>query len=272
VNDLDRQYSPSTLVPDAGAVLAGWTARSAATRAALPGRLDLRYGPGLRSTVDVFPARPGAPLLVFVHGGFWQELSKDDVSFPAAGAVAAGVGYAALGYPLAPERDLDEIVASVRAGLWWLVAQAPDAAGIYLCGHSAGAHLVAMALLAGWPPDGRAPADVFAGAVLVSGVYDLEPIRHTYVNRPLGLDRAAAARNSPIRALPDRLPPLVLACGEIETAEFHRQQRDFAAAARARGGPVTELLIPDRNHFDILDDLTDPATTLGHEVLSLVNT
>lgn len=271
MSELDRQYSPSTLAPDAAALIAGWTTRSAATRIRLGGRTGLRYGPGPRMTLDLYRAEPGRPLLVFVHGGFWQELSKDDVTFLAEGAVAAGTGYAALGYDLAPDSDLDQIVASVRAGLWWLVSHAPelgvDPARIHLCGHSAGAHLVAMALLAGWPPDDRLPADVFAGAVLVSGVYDLEPIRHTYVNRPLGLDGPAAARNSPVLALPDRLPPLVLACGEVETDEFHRQQRDFAKAAMARGGPVTELLIPGRNHFDILDDLTDPATELGAAVL-----
>lgn len=260
MNELDRQYSPSSLAPDAAEIIAGWTTRSAATR---PGR-TVRYGQGPRTALELFP---GAPLLVFVHGGFWQQLSKDDVTFLAEGALAAGIGYAALGYPLAPDADLDEIVASVRAGLWWLVDHVPGP--IHLCGHSAGAHLVAMALLDGWLPDGRSPADVFAGAMLVSGVYELEPIRHTYVNRPLGLDEAGAARNSPIRTLPDRLPPLVLACGEVETAEFHRQQRDFAAAARALGGPVTELVTPGRNHFDILDDLTDPATDLGAAVLGL---
>ncbi len=257
--DLDRQFSPSSLVADLPAILAGYASRSALARARLPVYTDLRYGPGL---LDFFPAtRTGAPLLVYVHGGFWQEMSKDDFAFPAMDLVPDGAAYAVLGYGLAPAHDLDEIVAAVRTGLSWLAAHARslgvDPDRIHLCGHSAGAHLVAMALRAGR----------FAGATLLSGIYDLEPIRRSYVNGPLGLDRAAAARNSPIRALPDRLPPLILACGGRETDEFHQQQRDFAATAALRGGAVHELVIGHRHHFDIMDDLADPATELGAAVL-----
>jgi len=270
-HDLDREYSPSALLPDPAAQFAEYARRSAVTRTRLVAHRNLRYGASGRMTLDLFPAaQQASPLLVYVHGGFWQEMSKDDFVFPAEGAVAAGAAFAALGYVLAPDHGMDEIVTSVRAGLWWLVDHARALgvapARIHLCGHSAGAHLVAMALLAGWPPDGRLPADVFAGATLLSGIYDLEPVRHTYVNEPLRLDRAGAARNSPLRTLPDRLPPLVLACGATETDEFHRQQRQFGAAVRARGASVTELVVKRRHHFDIMDDLTDPTTELGRAV------
>jgi len=259
---LDREYSPSRMVPDVAGYLAEYARRSADTRADLAAYTDIRYGP---ATLDLFPAVTGSPLLVYVHGGFWQEMSKSDFAFPARGAVAAGMSFAALGYGLAPEHSMDEIVACVRAGVSWLVEHADvfaiDPARIHLCGHSAGAHLAAMALL-----DDRLRA-VIAGAILLSGVYDLEPIRHTYVNQALGLDRAAAARNSPLHALPDRLPPLVVACGAIETAEFRRQRREFAAAARGRGR-VTELIVQGRHHFDVMDDLTAPDTGLGRAVFA----
>lgn len=255
---LDREYSPSQLVPAVATYLAGYARRSADTRADLPVHTDIRYGP---ATLDLFPAGPGSPLLVYVHGGFWQEMGKSDFAFPARGVVAAGAAYAALGYGLAPEHSMDEIVASVRTGVRWLAEHAGtfgiDPARIHLCGHSAGAHLAAMALADGG----------IAGAILLSGVYDLEPIRRTYVNEALGMDRATARRNSPLHALPDRLPPLVVASGATETGEFHRQRREFAAAARGRG-PVTELIVAGRHHFDVMDDLTDPGTDLGRAVLA----
>jgi arylformamidase len=265
---IDLQYSPSKLVDDLPSILHEYAARSARARAELPMR-TLRYGPGSRMTLDFFPARPAAPMFVYVHGGFWQEMSKDDFGFPALDLVPAGVAFAALGYGLAPHHNLDEIVASVRLGLRWLVAHAVeldvDPGRIHLGGGSAGAHLVAMALLDGW-----APAGLFAGATLVSGVYDLEPVRHSYVNAPLRLDAKAAARNSPIRHLPARLPPLILARGGRETGEFARQHTEFAAAASGRGGPVHELVVSHRHHFDLTFDLADPATALGSAVLAQV--
>lgn len=140
---------------------------------------------------------------------------------------------------LAPEYRLDEI-GQVRRGIWWLVEHARDlgvdSRRITLAGSSAGAHLVLMALLDGWMPAGMHPADVFAGAILLSSVYDLEPVRLTYVNEPLGLDADAAARLSPIRHLPDRLPPLVIARGGAETAEFARQYSDLVKAAHIAFG------------------------------------
>jgi arylformamidase len=123
-----------------------------------------------------------------------------------------------------------------------------------------------MALLDGWTPDGRSPADVFASAILLSGVYDIEPVRLTYVNGPLGLDRADATRLSPINHLPDRLPSLVVARGGAETDEFARQHDGFVATASGRAPVVRELVVPHRNHFDIPFDLDDPATELGELV------
>ena len=270
MTELDRQLSPSTLVGDVAALLDGYATRSARARAELPFR-TLRYGPGPRATLDLFPApRPGAPLLAYLHGGFWQEMSKDDFSFPALDLVPAGAAYAAVGYDLAPHITLDEIVAQVRTGLSWLLSHADqfgvDPRRIHLGGGSAGAHLVAMALLEGWA--GAPPAELFAGAALTSGVYDLEPIQESYVNAALRLDAEATARNSPIRWLPARLPPLIVARGGRETEEFARQHDLLVAAATQRGTPVQDLVVSHRNHFDITFDLGDPDTELGKAVLT----
>jgi arylformamidase len=268
---LDRQYSPSSCVADMSVFLEEYARRSEAARRRLRVRRDLRYGPGPAERLDFFPvARPGAPLHVFVHGGYWQQLSKDESAFPALDLVPAQAAFAALGYGLAPRHSLDEIVAMVRRALWWLVEHAGslgcDPTRVHLSGSSAGAHLVAMALVGDWTPDGRPPAEMFAGATLLSGVYDLEPIRHSYVNDVLGLDRSAALRNSPIRQLPARLPRLVLARGGNETDEFARQHDEFVAAALATGADVLDLVLPDRNHFDVVFDLAAAGTELGGAV------
>lgn len=263
--ELDRQYSPSSLVPDLRLFLDGYARTSEAARTELPVRSGLRYGPAARETLDFFPAnRAGAPLLVFVHGGYWQELSKEDSAFPARDLVPAGVAFAALGYGLAPEHQLGDIVTQVARGLSWLTGHATrlGAGRVHVAGHCAGAHLVVAALCREELP--------LASAILLSGVYDLEPLRLTYVNESLGLDAAEAARLSPIRHLPDRLPPLVVARGGVETWEFARQHDEFVAAAASRTPRLDELVISHRNHFDIPHDLGDPATALGAAVAGLL--
>ncbi|MFI1223575.1 MULTISPECIES: alpha/beta hydrolase [unclassified Streptomyces] len=268
---LDRQYSPSSRVADITVFLDAYAALSKRTRDELTVRTGIPYGAEACETLDFFPAaEPDAPLLVFVHGGYWQELSKDESSFPARGTVPAGAAFAALDYGLAPAYRLPDIVAQVRRGLEWLVVHAAelgvDKRRIILSGSSAGAHLVLMALLDDWRPGGAHPADAFAGAVLLSGVYDLEPLRLTYVNEPLGLTARTARPMSPLHRLPDRLPPLVVARGGAETDEFRRQHDDLVSAVAARSPEVRDLVVSHRNHFDITFDLDDPATALGAAV------
>jgi arylformamidase len=261
--ELDRQYSPSSLVPGLRVFLDSYARTSEAARTELPVRSALRYGPTPRETIDFFPAAgKSPPLLVFVHGGYWQELSKEDSAFPARDLVPAGVAFAALGYGLAPEHRLGDIVEQVARGLAWLTAHTAElgVGRVHVAGHCAGAHLVASALAAG--------VTGCASAILLSGVYDLEPLRLTYVNEPLGLDSAEAGRLSPIRHLPDRLPPLVVARGGAETEEFARQHAEFVAAARSRTPSLDDLVIGHRNHFDIPYDLGARATALGAAVFN----
>ncbi|MFI6847538.1 alpha/beta hydrolase [Kitasatospora sp. NBC_00085] len=270
------QYSPSSCVPDLRVELDAYAAASARTRAALEWR-TLSYGPRPEERLDFFPAPapagpggPGAPLVVFLHGGYWQELGRADASFPAAGLNSRGVAYAALGYGLAPRYGLDAIVAMVRKGARWLLAHAGelgcDPARMVLAGSSAGAHLAAMCLLDETPAAAPGQSAGWAGAVLLSGVYDLEPVRLTYVNDRVGMTRDEARRNSPLHHLPRTLPPLVLARGEHETDEFARQQQDFARAACSRTSRLVEVVATGRNHFDLCFDLADPSTALGRAV------
>ncbi|MFJ1753914.1 alpha/beta hydrolase [Kitasatospora sp. NPDC088134] len=267
---LDREYSPSSKVADFGAELAAYAEQGRRAYRELPGHRELRYGPDAPELVDFFPAGPGAPLHVFVHGGFWQELGKEDGAFPALDLVPRGTAFATVGYGLAPRWTVEEIVDQTVRAVAHLVDRAAelgvDPDRIVLSGSSAGAHLAACALL-----DGRLRGRI-AAAVLLSGVYDLAPVALTYVNEPLGLDAERARRLSPLLADPAglaALPPLVLALGEHETDEFARQQDEFAAAARAAGVPVRALRAPGRNHFGLVFDLGRPDTPLGAEVAAL---
>lgn len=269
--DLEREYAPSSLVPSLADLLDDYARRSAAARAELPHR-EHAYGPADAERLDLFPAKGDraagerTPLVMFVHGGYWQELGKADSAFLAPPVVAAGAAFAAVGYGLAPRHRMGEIVAMVRRAVRWAWQHAAelgiDPDRIHLVGSSAGAHLVASCLLDGG--DGPVPV---RGAVLLSGVYDLEPIRRTSVNGPLRLDAAAARRHSPLHHLPASLPHLVVARGEIETTEFARQHDEFVAAARPRAASLVDVVVPGRNHFDVVHDVGDRGRELGRLVL-----
>jgi arylformamidase len=270
---LDREYSPSTRVASLDVYLDEYAALSASARRSHPVRTGLAYGPGVQETLDLFPGPAGGPLLVFVHGGNWQALTKDSSAFAAPGLLRAGVGFAAVDYGLAPDHPLPDIVASVRRCLRWLRRNAGDLGfapdRIHLCGTSAGAHLAAMTLIPG-PGTEPGPAATIAGVTLLSGMYDLEPVRHSYINDALRLDEATARRYSPLRHLPDALPPVVIARGGNETGEYARQHEAMATALRRRTRTV-ELVAAERNHFDLPYDLGTPGTALGDAVLRQIH-
>jgi arylformamidase len=272
----DREYSPSLCVDDLNRFLREYAARSARARASLPWT-EHAYGPAPAERLYFFPAaRAGAdaraPLHVFVHGGYWQELSKEDSCFAAPDFVRRGAAFAAIGYGLAPAHRLDEIVAMVRSGVLWLYRNAGelgvDPGRIFLSGSSAGAHLVAMCLMDGWLPGSLRVTDVVQGAALLSGLYELEPLRQTYVGDAIGLTAAEAARNSPVRHLHADIPPLIVARGENEPTAFGDQQECFTGALRAVGVPVTDLVVAPRNHFDVPFDLGDTESPLGRATLA----
>lgn len=264
---LDREYSPSSRAPDFAFTLAEYGRRSAQVRDEHPWR-TVRYGESPVELVDFFPAAgpTPAPLHVFLHGGYWQELSRRESAFAAPGFLRRGAAFAAVGYGLAPAYGLAEIVAMVRRALGLLLDSAAelgvDPERVVLSGSSAGAHLAAMALA------DPALAGRLAGAVLLSGIYDLQPITGTYVNDPLGLDAEAARALSPLRALRAPLPPVVVARGGAETGEFARQHEEMVAALKAAGAEVVDVLVAECDHFDLPFRLADPDTALGREVLT----
>ncbi len=282
--ELEREYSPSSRVPSIDACLQEYAERSAQARARLTWR-TLRYGDHADETLDLFPSKqPGAPLLVFVHGGYWQQLSRRESAGPALDLVPDGIGYAAIDYTLAPHASLPAIVAQVRRAVDWLCTHARalghDPQRVVLSGSSAGAHLAAMALADVRPgPTGpagapRSPASPGSGgqavrpaaAVLLSGIYDLRPLVPTYVNEPLGLDDAGAWAGSPLAQDLGAFGPTLCAWGDNETDSFKWQSARFAQALRRAGQDVESIEVAGRNHFDLLGALGDVGSPLGSRV------
>lgn len=272
--DLEREYSPSSCLDrDIAIEVEAYRSLSDAARqrcADLGATLTtITYGDEPAETVDlaVPPGVADAPLVLYFHGGYWQQLSKFDSFFAAADAVERGWAFAAVDYTLAPAASLDEIVTECRTATGRIVERAEalriDPAEIVLAGSSAGAHLAAMTAL---DPDGPP----IAGALLVSGVYDLEPIVHTYVNDALGLDLDGARRNSPMLHDLTGFPPTVVAYGDNETAEFKRQSNDFASNLRRAGTDAPVVEVAGRHHFDVIHDLCRPTTPLSDVVASLL--
>lgn len=229
-------------------------------------------------TLDLFRAEGTAgpaPIMVFIHGGYWQFLDKDHFSFPAAPFVADGIHFVSINYPLAPSVPIAEIVEACRAAVAWVWRNAASFGGdntrMYVSGHSAGGHLTAaMAATdwAAWAPD--LPTDLVKGAQAISGLYELEPIRLCFLNEGVRLTEADVAAHSPIRQRPPHPVKMQCVVGGGETDEFHAQQAAFAEAWQADGHAVETLVPPGLNHFDILDALTDPQGALYRAARSLM--
>jgi arylformamidase len=232
--------------------VAGWDRRSQEKRAQYSDHLDLRYGPRERNRIDFFKAGERAPTLLFIHGGYWQTRAKETFALFAGGPMAHGINVALTGYTLAPDATLDEIVGEIHAGIDYLAGRLPalggDSAGIVLAGWSAGGHLTSMAL---------SNPHVRAG-MAISGIYDLEPIRHSYLNAKLGLDEATSRRNSPMMQQGGAAKPLSLVVGDAELPLLRKQSADFAGHRARYGLPVTYEEIPGANHFTIMNEMLSP--------------
>lgn len=273
---LDRAYSPSSMVESIDPYLARYARESLTARLAHDPALfsTHAYGSSPEQTLDLFlPPGGPAPLLVFIHGGYWQALSKADASFPATPLTAAGAAYAALNYTLAPNASMDAIVEENRQALAWLHANRAGLGlaegGLVVAGHSAGAHLAAMMLTTDWAARGIDPLFI-KGALLIGGVYDLEPIRLSYVNEALRMDAEDAARNSPLLARPIVDRSVAISWAERDTDEFKRQSRELAAAWAEQAGDLVLFEQPGVNHFDCLFDWADPRSRLRRETMRLL--
>jgi arylformamidase len=234
----DSAYSPSSCVDNIQPFLDRYATESSRVRNAV--RFETcKYGSGPRAELDVFGAGDKA-VHAFIHGGYWQQLSKSDASFPAEPFTKAGITYVAVGYDLCPHVSLFEIEAEVVAALRWVRSEFPHAR-VTVSGSSAGAHLAAFA----------ARSVRVDRLILLSGIYDLRPLVDTYVNDQVGLSPSDAEELSPLLWSPPAVPATVV-WGEHETAAFKRQSTLYAEHIGVQPHEVA-----DRNHFDIVHDLFD---------------
>ncbi|MSP96882.1 MAG: alpha/beta hydrolase [Betaproteobacteria bacterium] len=262
---LDAAYNNRAVEPGLAAIKGDWDRRSQALYACARVSRDLAYGAGPRQRLDFFHARTaGRPTFMFIHGGYWQGNEKEPHAFVAAGLLTHDINVALVEYTLAPQARMSGIVAEIAASIGWLTPRLEPELGagraLVVCGHSAGGHLTAMA--AGLPG--------VTAALPVSGLFDLEPIRLSYLNQPLKMTLTEASANSPLSLVLPRVP-VTVAVGDAELPELVRQSRDYAAALKAAGRPVRELVLPGDNHFSILEQLARADGTLCTEALRLAS-
>jgi acetyl esterase/lipase len=248
----DRGFNNGVAVPESVAMVAGWEQRSADMRKRYPDHIDLRYGPRERNRIDFLKAGDKAPTLLFIHGGYWQTRAKEVFTVVAEGPMAHGINVALIGYTLAPDATLDEIVAEIHAGIDFLAKQLPALGaakdGVVVSGWSAGGHLTSLALSHPFVKAGMA----------ISGIYDLDPIRHSYLNVKLRLDGPMSHRNSPMMQAGGPPKPLSLVVGSAELPLLRKQTADFAGHRARYGLPVTYEEIPGANHFTIMQEMMAP--------------
>ncbi|VTJ59295.1 Hypothetical predicted protein [Marmota monax] len=307
--ELENQYAPSRWVIRMGAEEALRTYKQIGIEATRKARdtcrsqLHVPYGDGDGEKMDIyFPdqaseGEPGGlavlsrqrclalpctlfcvtalPFFMFFHGGYWQSGSKDESAFMVNPLTAQGVAVVIVAYDIAPKGTLDQMVDQVARSVAFVEKRYPSNKGIYLCGHSAGAHLAAMVLLTNWTKHGVTPN--LRGFFLVSGVYDLQPLVFTSQNAPLLMTLEDAQRNSPQRHLEvartqpvDPACPVLVAVGQHDSPEFHRQSREFQQALCRGGWRASFEELRDVDHFEIIENLTQKDDALTQIILKTI--
>ncbi len=259
-------YDNGAAVANSAEQLARWRSLSAALRAEHGATLDLRYGPLPRNRVDLFRCGvPGAPLLAFIHGGWWMRNAKEGFACMATGPLARGMDVATIGYTLAPDAGLTQIAAEIRAALTFLRRREGGHRGaLVVSGWSAGGHLAAL----------TADAPEVDACLAISGVYDLAPMRRTALDDTLRITAAEVEVLSPLRLIPHEVtphasPPTVVAYGADELPEMCRQSQTYAVARAAAGHPTRPLPIAGADHFSILETMMEPSGALARTAAEL---
>lgn len=271
--ELDRQYDQRVWAPNGAIAIQRYTDDTIKVRKALGEPKVFAYGPTPAETLDLYPtAAPNAPIHVFIHGGAWRLLSKNDSGFAAETFVNAGANFIALDFALLPAVTLPEMVAQVRRAIGWIYHHAHefggDASRIHVSGHSSGGHLAGCVAVTDWAALDL-PADTVKSTICASGMYDLLPVRLSARNDYVKLTLETEHALSPMRHLDKISGPVFVAYGSGESDEFKRQSRTFAAALGAcLAAPLVEY--DGLNHYEVALTLADPSARLGRTALDLM--
>ena len=273
--DLELEFNPRATARNVDARVAAYADASAATRARLDPVLDVRYGPGEKETLDIFPTdAPNAPVHLFIHGGYWRAMDKSNYSFIADVFHPAGVTTVLVNYDLCPTVTLDTIVAQTMRSIAWTFRNIAQYGGdpnrLYVSGNSAGGHLTAMALAHDWEAEGL-PGDIIKGAIPVTGVFDCEPVPDITVNELVRLDRETARRLSPLRNPPRRALSVLVAVGGAEPRLWIGMSKDYAALCREHGLECEYMELPGHDHFDIARAVGDAESPLAQAMLRMMD-
>jgi len=252
--DYEAEYNNRARVPGHPAVMAGWVKDAADYREKHPPRVS-SYGPGERNRIDLFPGNGDGPLVVFIHGGYWQALDGSSFSHCARGLNAHGISVAVPTYDLCPAVTVGDIIAQMRMASRELAKLGQR---LVVSGHSAGGHLAACLLATDWPAfDASLPKNLVSAAYAISGLFDLPPLVGTSINNALRLDRLSAKAASPLFWTPPVRGSLDAVVGGNESAEYFRQSRSIAEAW-GRGIATRFGTVPGANHFTAIAPLADP--------------
>ena len=274
-DEIDDQYNVERSVADPKPYFEFFVGESAKARDDLDCMLDVPFGPTLEETVDIFPAKdPDAPILLFIHGGYWRRLSSKEFSLVARGPVARGITVIVTNYALCPKVTIPEITRQSRAALSWVrrtdLAFNGSRDRIYVSGHSAGGHQVARLLSTDWVGDYGLPGDVIKGGYSISGLFDVSPLRYSWLQPLLQLNEDVIRRESPQFHIPNAAPPLIADVGGAESDEFRRQSAEYIEAWQAAGlkGKYSEQA--DKNHFSAIQGFIDADSGLCDTVCEFI--
>jgi arylformamidase len=259
--DYEVEYNNRARVPENPAIIAGWSRDAAAYREAHQSRLKvIAYGPGERNRIDLFSANGAGPIVVFIHGGYWQALDGSFFSHLAGGLNAHGIDVAVPSYDLCPVVSIAEIIGQMRAASRELAKLGRP---LVVSGHSAGGHLAACLLATDWRAfDASLPEAPVSAAYAISGLFDLRPLVRTSINTALKLDEASAKAVSPLFWKAPVRGSLDAVVGGNESAEYLRQSRSIVDAWGEAGIETRFATIPDANHFTAIAPLADPASQM----------
>lgn len=273
--EIDQEYNIQTMVPDLLVRVEEMAAVSARAREELNCHLDLSFGPTRDETLDIFPAdTPDAPVLVFIHGGYWRSFSSKDFSLLARGPVAHGITVVVTNYSLCPKVSIAEISRQSRAAIAWLYREAPrfnaDRQRLFVCGHSAGGQQVGMLAATDWTGEYGLPPDIIKGGIPISGIFDLAPLMYSWLQPKLLLTHEIIRRESPLFNIPPVAPPLLLSLGEYESLEFHRQAAVFLDAWKANGLEARLLVQTGKNHITAIEELARQDSSLCEALVAFM--